>query len=67
MEEVAIKEGVPDPSTLEENLPSDEEDLTEEKEQSTNDNMPVQHQASVFQRFVLWIVQKFRHLFRWLV
>lgn len=54
MEEVAIKEGVPDPSTL-------EEDLTEEKEQSINDNMPVQHQASVFQRFVLWIEQNVRH------
>lgn len=54
MEEVAIKEGVPDPCTL-------EEDLTEEKEQSINDNMPVQHQASVFQRFVRWIVQTFRH------
>lgn len=54
MEEVAIKEGVRDPSTL-------EEDLTEEKEQSINDNMPVQHQASVFQRFVPWIVQTFRH------
>ena len=61
MEEVAIKEGVPDPSTLEEKFPSDEEDLTEE--QSINNNMPVEHQASVFQRFVLWIVQRFRRFF----
>lgn len=59
MEEVAIKEGVPDPSTLEEKLPSDEEDLTEET--SINDNLPVEHQASVFQRFVLWIEQNVRH------
>lgn len=63
MEEVAIKEGVPDPSTLEEKLTSDEEDLTEEQEQSINDNMPVEQQASFFQRFVRWIAQILRHFF----
>lgn len=56
----AIKQ---DRSTLEEKLSSDEEDLTEEPEQSINANMPVQHQASFFRRFVLWIAQKLRHFF----
>ena len=40
-----------------------EEDLTEEQEQSINANMPVQHQASFFRRFVLWIEQTLRHFF----
>lgn len=51
------------PQAIKQDRSSDEEDLTEEPEQSINANMPVQHQASFFRRFVLWIAQKLRHFF----
>ena len=62
-EREAIKEGVPDPPTHEEKLLSEKEEMTEEKEQSINDNTPVEHQASLFQRFVRFIFWIAHHFF----